>query len=149
MISFWGTTRGSDRVRGQDGPQQEASRWESFSLVWGCGTQRHLVSPQDGWRRMGFSPERSFSHPHSSGADAVDITPEEERWWVLDPRKPCSCTWLSSAPWRLSGPGSPPDAARSSCTAGRKPSTLEFMRQLMVVISHIVNFYLIFLLAKC
>lgn len=61
-------------------------------------------------------PRRTLSHSHGSGADAVDITPEEERWGALDPRKPCSCTWLSSAPWRLNGPGSPPDAAGSSCT---------------------------------
>ena len=65
---------------------------------------------EGGW---GF-PGRTFVHPPGSGADAADIAPEEERWWALDPRKPCSCAWLGSAPWRRSGPGSPPDAASVS-----------------------------------
>lgn len=59
-------------------------------------------------------PERAFFRPPGSGADAADITPGEGRWWALDPGKPCSCAWLGSAPWRRSGPGSPPDAASVS-----------------------------------
>ena len=79
----------------------------------GCGTQRPLPSAQDGGRRMGF-PRENLLPSSGSGTDAADIAPEEDRWWALDPRKPCSCAWLGSAPWRQSGPGSSPDTASVS-----------------------------------
>ena len=97
------------------------------------------------WKEDGVSPGEPSS-----------ILPAQE--WMqqtLHRRKTGGGRWTPGSPVHAPGsallPGDGVDRGhlQTQPVSPRKLPTLEFMRQLMVVISHIVNFYLIFLLAKC